>query len=383
VIPMEATEALEEIGRAEAMVRGLREDFDRDLIAARQAMDAVKAAGTERRAELAQQAADLSEREAAFAALVRNRAGGLEYVANAWADYELARAEAQATALEHKARPALIAAQTVRDKGRELAEMRRRAKRAEWLAAFYEWHVPWLSDLRDVEEEEAFVASSEDDQETSDDPVRGWLSDREYAALPEAERNQRALDRYLRAPKTSWQIGRDYERYVGYLQEQEGATVTYQGIIAGFDDLGRDVIARRGDEVRIIQCKRWAAHKTIHEKHIFQLFGTVVAARINEPHLSITAEFVTTTQLSDRARAFASQLGVSVRESFPLADYPRIKCNIALTTDERVYHLPFDQQYDSTVVTPQRGERYTATVAEAEGFGFRRAHRWRRTPGDS
>jgi hypothetical protein len=45
--------------------------------------------------------------------------------------------------------------------------------------------------------------------------------------------------------------------------------------------------------------------------------------------------------------------------------------------EERIYHLPFDQQYDTTLIEPTRGERYVATVAEAEELGFRRAWRWR------
>jgi hypothetical protein len=44
---------------------------------------------------------------------------------------------------------------------------------------------------------------------------------------------------------------------------------------------------------------------------------------------------------------------------------------------ERIYHLPFDEMYDATVVHPDRGEFYRATVAEAEEEGFRRAMRWR------
>jgi hypothetical protein len=34
----------------------------------------------------------------------------------------------------------------------------------------------------------------------------------------------------------------------------------------------------------------------------------------------------------------------------------------------RIYHLPFDQQYDTTVPEPEpeRGELYLSTVAEAE-----------------
>ena len=187
---------------------------------------------------------------------------------------------------------------------------------------------------------------------------------------------QRALDRYLRSRMTPWQIGRDYERYVGYLREQEGCTVTYHGIVKGFEDLGRDVIAEKDGAIEVIQCKRWAQHKQIHEKHIFQLFGTMTAARIENPDKQVTGTFTTTTQLSDRAREFARVLDIKVEESFPLGDYPRIKCNIARRTDERIYHLPFDQQYDSTVVEPTRGECYVATAHEAEELGFRRAWRW-------
>ena len=52
-----------------------------------------------------------------------------------------------------------------------------------------------------------------------------------------------------------------------------------------------------------------------------------------------------------------------------------IKCNINQTTKMRIYHLPFDQQYDRTKIVPASGEFYAATTAEAEGNGFRRA--WR------
>ena len=54
-----------------------------------------------------------------------------------------------------------------------------------------------------------------------------------------------------------------------------------------------------------------------------------------------------------------------------------IKCNISPTTQERIYHLPFDQQYDKAVIGNVPGEFYADTVAEAEAAGFRRAFRWR------
>jgi hypothetical protein len=66
---------------------------------------------------------------------------------------------------------------------------------------------------------------------------------------------------------------------------------------------------------------------------------------------------------------------IGVQEQFPLANYPRIKCNVARASGERIYHPTFDQQYDTTVIESGRGERFVAT--EAEQLGFRRAWRWR------
>lgn len=42
----------------------------------------------------------------------------------------------------------------------------------------------------------------------------------------------------------------------------------------------------------------------------------------------------------------------------------------------RVYHLPFDQQYDRTVIDPSQGEFYGDCVKSASAKGFRRAFRW-------
>jgi hypothetical protein len=103
----------------------------------------------------------------------------------------------------------------------------------------------------------------------------------------------------------------------------------------------------------------------------------MILARLESPGKEVNGTFTTTTSLSPKAREVASHLGIVVEEEFPLADYPRVKCNIARRDEERIYHLPFDQQYDSTVIEPERGERYVSTVAEAEELGFRRAWRWR------
>ena len=85
----------------------------------------------------------------------------------------------------------------------------------------------------------------------------------------------------------------------------------------------------------------------------------------------IKATFVTTTKLSDTAKRFADALGIKVEQEKPLQKYPVIKCNIA-NDGEKIYHLPFDQQYDKTLIK-NGGEFYTTTVKEAMTKGFRRA----------
>lgn len=302
---------------------------------------------------------------------MRDRVAGYEHVAQAWADWELARADGDARYLRTKKHAAYTAAQVVREKGKEMAELRRRMKLAEYPTSLYEFHFPWLEEFRDVEAEIDYVAAGVDGDEAREDPASRFLSKDEWTALSPADRHQLALERYLHSRQTPWQVGRDYERYVGYLRERAGWS-----IVKGFEDLGRDVLAERDGGIEVIQCKRWAQHKVIHEKHVFQLFGTMVAAQIENPGKTVTGTFTTTTALSQRAREFARVLEIRVEEKFPLDDYPRIKCNIARRGGERIYHLPFDQQYDSTLIEASSGEPYATTCADAEAAGFRRAWRW-------
>jgi hypothetical protein len=58
-------------------------------------------------------------------------------------------------------------------------------------------------------------------------------------SLSPMERNQLALNRYLKSNLSPAVIGRLYERYLGYLYEQEGWKVEYHGIVKGFEDLGK------------------------------------------------------------------------------------------------------------------------------------------------
>jgi hypothetical protein len=160
------------------------------------------------------------------------------------------------------------------------------------------------------------------------------------------------------------------------LLEKEGFYVNYHGIVEGFADLGRDIIALKGKEVNVIQCKYWSQNKVIHEKHICQFKGTVLKYEIENPDKKVFGKFFTSTKLSETAQKFAHALGIEPIESFPLKSYPCIKCNISKKNGEKIYHLPFDQQYDKTFIEEEKNECYAETVAEAEKLGYRRAFRW-------
>ncbi len=164
--------------------------------------------------------------------------------------------------------------------------------------------------------------------------------------------------------------------------------MNYYGIEQGLEDLGRDLICTKGSSIDIVQCKFWSTHKLIHEKHINQLFGTAVQYAIENnlingntqqtlfPELSsgVNMVFITSTNLSETAKKFAKVLNVQARESIKLREYPMIKCNIS-KQGEKIYHLPFDQQYDKIIMT-KKESFYMNTVLEAEEKGFRRAFRW-------
>jgi hypothetical protein len=343
-----------------------------------------------------QKAAWLRQRENAIDVMEtmrREKSLGFPWLAKAYSDYfELLELQT-ALELETKKPPAKKSAETVRIIAAEKAQLRRENRILRELHRYYETLFPWLIDFKgeDLDDlirqaNQPLDQSSENDQDH--DPVVEWLSQAEFNSdtLTRTEKFQRALDRYWSRRKAPWQIGRDYERYVGYIHERDGYNVEYHGIVFGYEDMGRDLICIKGNDIRIVQCKYWSREKIIHEKHVCQLLGTVIMYEKShqfDPDLfgnpSITAWLYTSCSLSKKAREFAKLLGVQLVENDSLGKYPMIKCNVSRRDGAKIYHLPFDQQYDRTLIEYE-DECYVETVAEAEALGFRRAFRWKGGP---
>lgn len=314
--------------------------------------------------------------------LAKEKSEGFPWLAQAYADYFHLSDTELANSLAWKKYPARKSADKVKEIATEKRNLNKQLRVTTYLLKYYENLFPWLVDFRGEDLDELIKSVIEKKvevvEETKDeDPAKKWLTAAEYKNLPTVEKYQLALNRYWSKKKSPWEIGRDYERYVGYLHEKQGYYVYYQGIIKGLEDIGRDLIAEKGNEIRVIQCKNWSKEKTIHEKHIFQLFGTVTAFRLDNPNKKVVGEFYTSASLSERAGGFAKVLEIEIKEKFPFQQYPAIKCNISKKDGTKIYHLPFDQQYDKTLIEEEKLEMYASTVAEAETSGFRRAFRWR------
>lgn len=327
----------------------------------------------------------------------KQKSMGFPWLAEAYAEYFSLRDLRRKDYLEKKPHPAFSAAEIVREVKNEKKLLQRENKIISYKLNYFQNLFPWLTELIGENEDDEIPVSIDGDRapnSESEDRVKDYLTPEEYRSLPSVERNQIALDRYLKnRNKSQWAVGRDYEMYIGYLFSQKGYSVEYKGIIDGYEDMGRDVIAKKSDETCIIQCKYWAQRKHIHEKHVFQLFGTTMEYWIKnndehskQKHFRDFALFLnedklrpilfTSTTLSQKAKEIAQVLSVEVVEGEPIGDFPRIKCNI--NSDEfglqtKIYHLPMDQQYDRTIIGNRRGEFYAFTVLEAEAAGFRRA----------
>ena len=187
-------------------------------------------------------------------------------------------------------------------------------------------------------------------------------------------RAQEDLDRYLSEPMSPAMIGRFYERYVGHLYENDGHEVVYYGAIKGFSDYGRDLIVTTPVETLIIQTKCWSKRRSVHEKDIYQLFGTMTHVKLTQenPKRKTRAVFYTTSQFTSLAKQAATALGVELRVERLNRTYPMIKCSVTPMGD-RIYYMPFDHGYDLVKIDRQRDEHFVKTVDQAVKKGFKRA----------
>lgn len=171
---------------------------------------------------------------------------------------------------------------------------------------------------------------------------------------------------------TPEEIGKRYERYIGYLYEINGYKVEYNGIKMGKKDDGIDIIATKRRELIIIQCKWYKEDSQIHSNTIRQLNDNLSERAADNPNKKVVARLYSAyDNLDEQARA---RLAKTQIEHVVLPydnEYPKIKCNINDDNGEKIYHLPSVGMYDYIKINVNRGEFYVKTIEEAENLGFR------------
>lgn len=317
----------------------------------------------------------LNERDVAFK---EGLGVGRAWLANAIADLDKARHESIIAELQNKKNPSLKGAEVSKLAFEEARQWKEKAKFLEHQLQNYKELFPQLEEYEELilNAEIELTDESGAISESRVDRARLYLSEEEYRSLNDVERNQRALDAYLKRYLSNSEIGRLYERQIGYEFETQGYEVTFNGAIEGFGDLGRDLIVSKGKEILIVQAKCWSKQKLIREKHIFQLFASALHfKRTSSVKGKVKPVFYSTAEYSDVAKEVASVLSVELKNVDLNKLFPMIKCNIG-SNGEKIFHLPFDQQYDKIKIELNKGEFYANTVEEAVERGFRRALRF-------
>lgn len=312
-----------------------------------------------------------------------NSSSPFSYVAEMFADWEALCYDDVSFFLRTKSHPAYKKADDV-DKLKEKYKVAEASLKAmKYKYQFLLRTFPELKRFVDDEESLLHLADFKDYEgfKTERDEVLDFISSEEYKTKSETERNQLALDRFKKKRKTEWQVGMLYEMYIGHLLRINHFSVIQYGIENGLEDLGRDIIAQRIEnnvrKIYIIQCKNWSKDRPVHENVVCQLYGTAMQYDFEHrktfiQDTEVIPWLVITNELSDMAKKFAQKLGVLFSIRHMSYDFPMIKCNI--NNGEKIYHLPFDQQYYRTQIKLP-GEFYALTVEEAVNAGFRRARR--------
>ena len=138
------------------------------------------------------------------------------WLASAIADLHALEGERDARILETKKHPAIKVASEVREHSGKRRDAERQFRSMRYRVDYYEKLFPWIIEYigDDVPDEAIDLSGSK--TEPTDDPVKRWLNDAEYQKLSTTQKNQIALDRWKSSHKSLWEIGRDYERFIGY-----------------------------------------------------------------------------------------------------------------------------------------------------------------------
>ena len=165
--------------------------------------------------------------------LLEEKSRAMPWLAALIADLSYIQDERDAQRLEFKKHPAKAAADAVRAHAQEKKVLRIEKRLVDYRLALMESLFPWLRDIWFRDAEQIAEAKASEAGDSSEDPVSKYLTPDEWSKLSVTDRNQRALERYKMRAKSDWEIGRDFERFIGHKFDSKGYDVVYHGAIKG------------------------------------------------------------------------------------------------------------------------------------------------------
>ncbi|MFE2038644.1 restriction endonuclease [Streptomyces scopuliridis] len=125
---------------------------------------------------------------------------------------------------------------------------------------------------------------------------------RREARAEQARLAEQARVRALRSMEVVWSLGdREFEEYVAELCRRDGCTEVKR--VGGANDLGADVTGRLPDGRKIVvQCKRYAKHRTVGSPDLQRFNGTA-----RSEHGAEVPLFVASCKFTKQARTFAAR----------------------------------------------------------------------------
>jgi hypothetical protein len=82
--------------------------------------------------------------------------------------------------------------------------------------------------------------------------------------------------------------------------------------------------------------------------------------------------FVVLSYMPSLAPSLASSSSLAL-PVLSAGDDCNIKGNISVNTGERIYHVPGQEHYSETVISPSKGERWFCSEQEARAAGWRKS----------
>ena len=337
---------------------------------------------TEKDKELKDKEKELKKFEEWIIVMYKERQKWFPWLAKAYSDLLKIHDNVLELTLKNKKKSAIKSSKILEEQNKLKRSVIEKNKVLEYIISYYENIAPFLIELKEEILDENVIETNFNyewyTKDELDDEIIKYLTIDEYKNLSDVEKNKLALERYKKRPKSKILIWKIYEQYVWQIYESLGYKVNYIWINKWVEDLWRDLICSNKDEIIVIQCKNWSKFKTIYEKHIFQFYWTVFQYKLENEWRKIKSIFYSSTKLSNLALKFWEELWIEIKENFKMdMDYPCIKCNISNKTKEKIYHLPFDQQYDKIKIDINDWDFYCSTVEEAEEKWFRRAYRYK------